>query len=84
MPSKYQPLAAYLADQPGPTAMLTFAQIEALLGFPLPPTAYTQHSWWSGAVGGHAQVRAWQAAGWRVEQVRVRARTVTFARTAGS
>jgi len=37
---KYQPLADYLAAHPADEVTLTFAQIEAILGAPLPSSAY--------------------------------------------
>ena len=85
-PRKYQPLAAYLAALPPETATaaLSFAEIEALLGAPLPRSARTPQFWtnvrqhW----GGSAQARAWRRAGWRVAGVRWEPRppVVTFER----
>ncbi len=45
MASGYQPLGAYLPRQPGLTCVLTFREIEAFLGRPLPPVASTRRSW---------------------------------------
>ena len=39
-PRKYDPLTAYLADLPTDEATLTFAEIEQLVGAPLPPSAW--------------------------------------------
>ena len=61
--SRYQRLADYLAAQPGDEVRLNFAQIEALLGAPLPTSAYVRNWWWSkGAKRLAAQ--PWRAAGW--------------------
>jgi len=71
MPSRYQPLAEYLAALPPETAAvtLTLAEIAQIVGHPLPVGAST-HAWW----GNHpasARARAWLAAGWRTRpQVR--------------
>ena len=48
MPSRYQPLAAYLAGLPPETTRVTlsFPEIEAILGEPLPPSAAIVR-WWS-------------------------------------
>jgi len=82
MPTRYQPLADFLAAQPAETASVsvTLAEVAALLGGPLPAAAGTQ-SWWANARSApHAA--AWLAAGWRVRRVRVRRPpgTVTFVR----
>ena len=83
---KYQPLRRYLAALPAETAMatLTFAEIEAILGEPLPAWATTRQFWTNAerAWGGSAQAWAWRGAGWRVTGVRWEPRpsVVTFAR----
>ncbi len=43
---KYHALAGYLAAQPGDQVVVTFAQIEALVGAPLPASAL-RRAWWS-------------------------------------
>ena len=84
MTSKYQPLAVYLAAQPGDTVTLTFAEVEAVIGAPLPPSADVYHSWWSSTLSYRPQVRAWRGVGWRVQHVALRTHTVTFARGLGT
>jgi hypothetical protein len=78
---KYAPLAAYLAAQPGDRVMLTFAELEAILGAALPPSARTP-PWWANTRLASAQGRAWLGAGWRVARVDLRDEppAVTFAR----
>ena len=44
--SKYQPLADYLATQPGAHVTMTFPQLAALLGQSLLSSAWTR-SWWA-------------------------------------
>lgn len=84
-PRKYAPLRDYLAGQP-PTIdalTLTFAQIEALIGGPLPVTAQTRQFWVNRrrAWDASSQARAWHDAGWRVAAVSLaHPGTVTFAR----
>ena len=76
MPSTYRPLGDHLARQPGPTCVLTFCRIEALLGRPLPPAASARRAWWSNH---HAHTRAyhgWLAVGWRSQPVDLAGRTV--------
>ena len=83
MPSRYQPLADYLAGLPAGTAhvTLTFAAIEAILGVPLPASAGVR-SWWTGRSERDAHRRAWRAVGWSVAAVTLRhgVEAVTFTR----
>jgi hypothetical protein len=80
MPSIYQPLGAYLARQPGPTQTLTFREVEAILGRPLPPSASTQRGrgWWTNDPGHSEADYGWLAAGWQVDSVDRDRQTVTF------
>ena len=82
-PRKYDPLAAYLAALPveTTTVTLTLAEIEALIGAPLPASAWLP-SWWVNAAVGQPQVRAWSAAGRRAVQLHLRQTppSVTFVR----
>src|SRR5687767_14578824 len=63
----YQPLGDFLTAQELEEVTLTFAQLEALLGEPLPPDAWTQ-AWWANTAS--EQGRVWAAAGWQVQWVR--------------
>ena len=74
-PSKYQPLADHLVAQPVTVASLTLtpAEVEALLGGPLPASAYGP-SWWSPSDRPHA--RQWRRAGWRARTRSVAGRVV--------
>ena len=47
MPGKYQPLYQYLENRYANTVVLTFAQIEDLLGFTLPDSARVHQAWWA-------------------------------------
>jgi hypothetical protein len=67
MASLYQPLADFLAAQPGTAVVLTLAEIEALLGAPLPPAAQ-EAAWWADAAEAE-QARAWLGVGWRVRMM---------------
>ena len=61
--AKYRPLVAYLAGQPGDEVALSFAQIAAIVGAPLPPSAYGAQ-WWRGRWTSLVQSQPWRAAGW--------------------
>ena len=84
MPSKYQPLADYLAALPAETARVTLPlhQIEHLLGEPLPQGARSP-VWWANTPR-LAHARAWMGVGWYVtaRSLWSTPRTVTFARVA--
>jgi hypothetical protein len=47
MPGRYQSLYQYLKNRYANTVVLTFAQIEDLLGFTLPDAARVHHEWWA-------------------------------------
>ncbi len=61
--TKYGPLVAYLATQRESPVECTFAEIEGIIGFPLPRTARTVAGFWTDQRRMH--VRAWEEAGWR-------------------
>ena len=77
----YTRVATYLAARREPRVTLTFDQVEAILGEPLPLVARVMGGWWSGvSAQRHQQGRAWRAVGWRSEHVDIYAETVTFVR----
>ena len=79
-PRKYDPLAAYLAALPADEVTLTFAEIEAIVGAPLPATARLS-SFWS-TTPRLLVARPWLRAGWRVARAHLRSESpaVTFRR----
>jgi hypothetical protein len=82
MSGKYQALYVYLEHRYADTVVLTFEQIESLLGFALPEGARTESEWWTspgtGAVpSGHGD--AWILAS-RTAAPNFQARTVVFER----
>jgi hypothetical protein len=79
--SKYNPLSARLAGHAGAEWRATFAELEEVLGFPLPKGARTGTNWWrNNAAAPHA--RAWSGAGWEAGDVDHVAGLVTFRRIA--
>ena len=78
MESAYRPLGAYLMCQPGPTCSLTFRELEARLGRPLPPSAGARRAWWNNHHGHSHAHHGWLAAGWRVASVDLACQRVTF------
>jgi hypothetical protein len=82
MASKYAPLQRQLERTPGQRLRLTFAEIEATLGFKLPRSAQVYPQWWANVGGSHVQAGAWMGAGWRTCEVDVPGGRVTFERDA--
>lgn len=79
--TKYYPLYEYLAARSGSgeAVGLTFAEIEAILGASLPPTARRWRSWWANTTTtGRVQAAAWMEAGYRVGGVDLETETVNF------
>jgi hypothetical protein len=82
MADKYEGLYKYLEKRYANSVVLTFAQIEDLLGFPLADAARIDRGWWSNdAPHGpqQAQSRAWTRAS-RIATPNLGAQTVRFER----
>lgn len=60
---------------------VSFADIEALLQEPLPPSARQYHSWWDNDPASNVQALAWMGAGWRVDDADLVSGQVVFHRT---
>ena len=78
--SKYENLHQFLILESSPSKRLTFAEIERILGFKLPKSAYEHKEWWSNNATGHSHAKAWLEAGWRKQELDLDARKVTFKR----
>ena len=59
---RYLPLYLYLNDRRAEVVVLTFEEIERLLGFPLPDLARTVRAWW--ATPGHDGAASPQSSSW--------------------
>ena len=77
--SAYDSLNKYLLECGKERESVTFLELEHVLGFRLPKSAYTYNAWW--ANGGHSQAHAWLDAGYRVERISIFATTVTFCKS---
>ena len=76
----------YLAERYADIVVLTFGQMEDLLGFALPQAARAQSEWWAEGNAGSPrspQSRAWTMAD-RTAKPNLVARTVMFERTRGT
>jgi hypothetical protein len=77
--SKYRNLTLHLASLDETSWIAKFGEVEAVLGFPLPRSAYTYPAWWSNQSGaGHIQSQSWQSAGWRTGDVDIANQQVSF------
>jgi hypothetical protein len=79
---EYRLLYKYLRDRFADRVVLTFGQIEDLVGFSLPSGAWLQHEWWN--VASPAAHESEPSASWtladRTASVNLSARTVAFER----
>ena len=78
-PRPYRAIADYLGQQGGSSAVLTYADVEALTGKRLPLGAIVSSTWWTNASLLH--VRLWREHGWRAVPDQ-RNRRVLFTREA--
>jgi len=80
VPAAYLPLFTYLDRRYAATVVLTFEQIEALLGFTPPSPAFSEAEWWTGPCSaGNRHAAAWTAAH-RTAAPQLTARIVAFER----
>ncbi len=78
---RYGRLRDYLEGRHADRVVLTFREIEDLLGFTLPEDARAQAAWWGNADSDSAQSDAWTFAG-RAVTVNLIARSAVFERDA--
>ena len=82
VPAAYVPLYTYLDRRYAATVVLTFEQIEMLLGFTPPFPAFADAQWWTGPyTTNDRHAAAWTAAH-RSAVPRLKARIVAFERVA--
>jgi len=77
--AKYDSLFKFLCEAGDSPVVMTFAEIELLVG-PLPAAARRYQAWWSneGAGTQHVQARAWMNSGREVESIDRAAERVRF------
>ena len=74
----YRPLRDVLFFSGKPVVTMTFSEIEAVLGRPLPASARRRSAWWSNNADGHVQAEAWLQANYRTSAVDLAGERVTF------
>ncbi|GAM98196.1 hypothetical protein U91I_01828 [alpha proteobacterium U9-1i] len=77
---KYQPLLSHLQRRNGRPEMLSFEEIEEIIGKTLPQSAVKHRSFWAND-NQEAHSRAWTRAGYRVAYVDRDEKVVRFERT---
>jgi hypothetical protein len=77
--SKYQPLGDFLRRQKADVVTMTFSQVEKVLGFEL-PASQNNPAWWSNNADNNVMTKVWLDAGFRVRNVRLNERELTFYR----
>lgn len=78
MLGKYSPLYRFLNDSGEAIVTLYFKEIEALLCFKLPVSAYKHRSWWANQSRPRAQRKAWWNANYLVDEVNYEHNYVCF------
>ena len=79
---KYRRLYEHLSSLNVSDWDTSFAEIESIIGFDLPPSARLHRPWWGnqGNANGHTQSLAWSVAGWETADVDMEAETLLFRR----
>jgi hypothetical protein len=79
--SRYDGLRDYLSQRSEPAVRLSFADIEKIIGGPLPASARRYRPWWANEQSGtHVHARSWLDAGRRTANVDLNAATADFVR----
>lgn len=80
MLSKYAPLRAHLEDARHDSLPMTFAEIECVLGFRLPPSSRKHRAWWSNNPSNSVITYSWLDAGFKTEAVDLEQERLVFRR----
>lgn len=79
---KYEPLQAHLVRKKGRAEMLSFEDIEQIIGKTLPVSAVRHRAFWANDnQDHHTHARSWMSAGYRVAYVDREQKVVRFERT---
>lgn len=79
---KYQRLYTHLSALDAEEWRASFGEVEAIIGFELPPSARLYRPWWANQStgNGHSQALAWTMAGWETADVEMDAERLRFKR----
>ncbi len=73
---KYRNLTRYLKNSGKEREELSFLELEEILGFSLPPSAYRYREFWANTE--RPLSNAWMSAGYRLRGVDIRSKTLVF------
>ena len=79
--SIYDPLFSYLKISHLDAITLKFEELEEILGFVLPKSAYKRQAWWGNEDANtthHSHSKSWSNAGYKVEHADLEERMITF------
>jgi hypothetical protein len=76
--SKYDPLTSFLQSRNGREVRVSFAEIEAILGFNLPTKSKSIRAWWSNNPSNNVMTKAWLAAGYKSAHVDIAGEKLSF------
>lgn len=79
--SRYDKLSEFLGEQIISAQRMTFREVEKVLGFPLPNSAYKYPAWWANDPNPSRHSYAWLSVGWETEELDLAGEKVTFRRT---
>jgi hypothetical protein len=82
--SKYAPLGDFLRSRTTSEVPMSFAEIERVIGAPLPPKAQNHPAWWSNSTSNNVMTQVWLDAGYKSERVDIASRRLVFRRAAAS
>ncbi|MEE9340970.1 MAG: hypothetical protein V3V21_04835 [Thermoplasmata archaeon] len=77
---KYSSFGHHLSDLKDDKQTLSFREVEQILGFPLPASAFRYRPWWANDPTHVQAMDGWISAGWEVESVDFENENVIFGR----
>lgn len=76
--SRYEKLSTFLSSRDISTLNMTFRELEELLGFSLPSSAYNYQQWWANNPSPGRQSHSWLSVGWKTENLDLAGQSVSF------
>ena len=78
----YEPLTRFLEGRSADEIVLTFRELESIIGRALPPSARKHQAWWANTTS-HSHAEAWLRLNWKTSKVDLSAERVAFANHEG-
>ncbi len=75
--TRYEPLTRYLSAQRDAEVLMSFKEIETVLGRSLPPSARKHQAWWANSAS-HSYADSWLRIGRRTERLDLAKQQITF------